>query len=58
MDANTKATQEMMEAKMKETMKRQIGSLISIMEADRDEMKQEIRAGKEHMQEAVMCRKT
>jgi hypothetical protein len=28
------------------------------MEADRDEMKQEIRAGKEHMQEAVMCRKT
>jgi hypothetical protein len=36
-----------------ETMERQIGSLISIMETarntDRDEMKQEIRAGQEHV---------
>jgi hypothetical protein len=38
-----------MEARMKETMERQIGSLVSIMEADRetdrDEMKQEVSAG-------------
>jgi hypothetical protein len=38
-----------------ERMERQIGSLVSIMEpdrkSDRDEMKQEIRAGQEHMKE-------
>jgi hypothetical protein len=35
MDANNKAMQERKEAKMKEAMERQIGSLVSIMEADR-----------------------
>jgi hypothetical protein len=42
---------------MKEIMGRQMGSLVSIMEAnrktDRDERKQEIRAGQEHMHEMI-----
>jgi hypothetical protein len=46
--------QERMKANMKETMERQIGSLISIMEAtrktDRDKMKQKkVRARPEHI---------
>jgi hypothetical protein len=49
MNAKLDATQEMME--------RQIGSLVSIMWAtrktDRDEMKQEIRAGQEHIKEIM-----
>jgi cell division protein FtsX len=40
-----------------ETMERQISSLVSIMEAarktDRDEIKQEIRAGQEHIKEIM-----
>jgi hypothetical protein len=46
-----------MDAKMKETVERQIGSLVTTMEAmrktDRDEMKQEVGAGQEHMQEMI-----
>jgi hypothetical protein len=49
MDANTKA--------MQESMERQIGSLVSIMEATRktcrDEIKQGIRAGQEHVKEIM-----
>jgi polyhydroxyalkanoate synthesis regulator phasin len=45
MNANTKSNQE----QMKETVERQVGSLVSKMEANRktdiDEMKQEMRAG-------------
>jgi hypothetical protein len=41
----------------RETMEKQIGSLVSIMKAarktDRDEMKQEIRAGQEHIKEVM-----
>jgi DNA integrity scanning protein DisA with diadenylate cyclase activity len=52
MDANTKAMQERME--------RQIGSLVTIMEAsrktERDEMKQEIRAGQYRLKiECDLC---
>jgi hypothetical protein len=42
---------------MKETMERQIGSLVSIMEGarktDRDETQQEIRTGQEHIKEIM-----
>jgi DNA relaxase NicK len=67
MVANTKAMQEKMDASqermntdtkaMQERMERQIGSLVSIMEAarktNRDEIKQEIRAGQEHIKEIM-----
>jgi hypothetical protein len=57
MDANTKAMQERIQDKMKGMMARQIGSLVSIMvvsrETDRVEMKQEIRAGQEHIKEIM-----
>jgi DNA relaxase NicK len=56
MDTNTKAVQEEMDA-TQERMERQIGSLVSIMEAtrktDRDKMKQEIRIGQEHIKEIM-----
>jgi NADP-dependent 3-hydroxy acid dehydrogenase YdfG len=57
MNVNMKTNQERMEAILKEMMKRQRGSLVLIMEAnrktDRDETKQEIRASQEHMQEMI-----
>jgi hypothetical protein len=56
-DASTKAMQERMEAKIKEMMEKQIGLLAFIMEAagktDRDETKQEIRAGQEPINEIM-----
>jgi hypothetical protein len=58
-EMNTKldTTEERMDATIKQMMERLIGSLVSIMEAnrktDRDEMKQEIRAGQQHMQEMI-----
>jgi hypothetical protein len=42
---------------MKEKMERQIGSLVSLMEANRktdgEEAKQEVRAGQEHIKEIM-----
>jgi hypothetical protein len=59
MDANTKANQEIKadEEQMKETMERQIGSLVSRMEADRktnrDELREEIKSGQAEMKSIV-----